>query len=182
MLYVMIVPVMSLFLWALRQLNLMKKHDQVLYRFCQIRRDIIQILRQENFSLHKKEYFELRYLLHCINITINNYDVLKISFFNLRKFIEFARDFKDEINDIKLSKKQRVLGFQRRTGYAMFEAFFSYTPLIKSTIFLSFLVFFIQKLPTLCEKLFNVSAGGMLEFMSWFKREYHNFSTVKNTS
>ena len=180
-----IISVMVLSLYAIWKLRQMKKHDMVLYSFCQIRREIMAMLRQENFNMKKKDYFVLRNLLYFVNKTIHNYNSLKPYAFNFRKFIKYARSFKtttEEVEKLMGTDNPKIKAIRIKMAYALVRAFFVYTPFISSTIFLHILVYSIQKIPTICEKCLDASAEGTLEFVSWLKREYEKTQYYKNNN
>ena len=77
MLYIAIAPVLIYSLFIIHKFNKLKKHDTVLYRFCQIRRNIMKLLRDNYLDLTVDSYKTLRNLLRNINLAIHDYNNLK---------------------------------------------------------------------------------------------------------
>ena len=123
----------------------LKKHDDVLFRFCETRRKIMKILRDRGFELPKEDYLVLRDLLDAVNMTIHNYDYCKTSVLNFRKLKKRASELKKEdeavkrLDDVKDKEIRQVIKSFR---WAMICAFFAYTPLIKS----SFIIYLLARI------------------------------------
>lgn len=119
--------------WKLR---IMKKHDTVLYRFCQIRREIMKIFRDRGFEMPKHDYLAMRQLLDFVNATIHNFDAFKASVFDvraLRKMIETCRKKGAPLNDkVLVPKDPEALKIYEQTWHAATAAFYAYTPFIRS--------------------------------------------------
>jgi hypothetical protein len=67
-------------------LRRMRRHDRVLFRFCQIRRDAMALLRTrfESGGLTRSQYRAVRLLLICLNDIIRHYHGQGAMWFNLR--------------------------------------------------------------------------------------------------
>ncbi len=151
MIYIFIVPVILMSVGMLYRLQRLTKHDKVLYKFCQLRRDTIQVLREKSFNLTKEEFFSIRELLFTLDEAIHNYDRLKIEIFTLGEFVgEHFRKVKATVTKTKdtvtvgvvsaqfeLPKNTKIRELYQAYFAAMFFAFFVYTPFIRFTIVLN---------------------------------------------
>ena len=72
--YILMIPVLFFSVLMIIHLRRLKKHDEVLYTFCQNRREIMFMIREENFALSKKDYFDLRKLAEVNNKTIRHFN------------------------------------------------------------------------------------------------------------
>src|SRR6266702_1750215 len=99
--YFLIIP--SLVVLALVCLDLcrIKKHDKVLYRFCQIRRESMSFLRKKGFSLSVHDYTVLKEMLDGLDITIHNYNACKCKVFNYRNFTSKLAELKIEASKFR---------------------------------------------------------------------------------
>lgn len=149
---------MSLFM--IRQLRIIKKHDRVLFNFCQVRRDAIGILREKNLNIPKKEYTALRHILEILNMTIHNYDEMKASFFNVRsRFFKSIKEFaknREQIEQIDIPDNQDIVDIYNKFGCALLFAFFSYTPFIKSELCLKLAIFLLKAAGQLFKKQVDI--------------------------
>ena len=72
--------------FLLASLIAIKKHDRVLFRFCQIRRDLMKDLRDRyDTTLNQQEWQAAKFLLEKLNGVIQHYHSHKTTMFNLRK-------------------------------------------------------------------------------------------------
>ncbi|HKV42152.1 MAG TPA: hypothetical protein VJX67_23310, partial [Blastocatellia bacterium] len=116
--------------WHLR---LMGRHDRVLYRFCEIRREIMNLIRDNAFEMDRTDYYAFRDLLEVVSFTIHDYNACKIHSFNFRRFREWLKDAKQLGGKIE-TQNRRVLDLRAKYSWAMLDAFFAYTPFLKSEI------------------------------------------------
>ncbi len=129
--YFLIIPVLIGSCYMIWRLRRMAKHDRVLFRFCQNRRDIMAIIRGRNFDLPREDYIALRELLEVTNNTIHEYNVHKTSLFDFRKFIRDAQ----RLNSIRRKMEELdnmntdVAHLYHKFGLSMLYAFFTYTRL-----------------------------------------------------
>lgn len=125
-----------------------QKHDYVLFRFCQIRRDLMEELRGRFDTLTPCEYEAAEFLLSALNGIIRHYHNHKITMFNLRKMRRIVEsdlqchqkvreDVKQQLSRVPSDTKISVLynDFFR----AATVAFLSYTPFIRCEIILRLL-------------------------------------------
>lgn len=146
---IVLLPVLLLSLAMIFKLLSLRKHDRVLYRFCQLRRDIMAYLRDKRDRIPPEDYEQVRMLLQIVNQDIHNYNHYKRNKFNIRYLLREARHlFKSaraaEIKKIKNNAK--VEGFYKDYGLALVSAFLSYTPFFKSKIILMLTIGLMRKL------------------------------------
>jgi len=120
-------------IWLLRVRN----HDRVLYRFCQVRRDIMTILRDRGFEMTKSDYHALRDLLEAVSDTIHHFNECKSTIFNIRTLSRIIREFRESgraINKINIPKDAASAKTFVDFRMAMVMAFLAYTPFFRSEI------------------------------------------------
>lgn len=128
---VMTVPMI---LWIKR----IERHDRVLFRFCHIRREAIALITESHVRFKRDDYIALRHLIEMLNMTINRYNECEIVIFNVRRLMRSLKasryDFKGA-EEIGETSDQSIKRLQNHYGQALIEAFLSYTPLIRLTLF-----------------------------------------------
>ena len=137
MYYATIIPVLILSFYMVIYLSSLSKHDKVLYKICQVRRDAMDFLRNDWDSMSKEDYISTRKLIGSLNITINNYNTHKTVLFNLRKFVAYVKEyesFSKEVEKIEPPKNEKIRELHKSAFIAFLHGFFSYTPLIKSEL------------------------------------------------
>lgn len=118
-------------------LHRLRKHDKVLYRFCQVRREILEVLRNRGFEMNKQDYFAIRDLLEVVNGTIHHYNHCKSTVFNFRTLTKMIRDLRESgqaIAEIKTPKDPELAKVFDSFRMAMVGAFLTYTPFFRSEI------------------------------------------------
>jgi hypothetical protein len=126
--YVLVIPILLGSLVMILHLWNMAKHDRVLYRFCHIRREIMRIMRDNNYNLSREDYFALRHLLEIVNNTIHNYNEFKHSTFNITKCIQYGRGM------VRLDKQVQERQVKNANIARLYDEF-------GSTVFLALLAF-----------------------------------------
>ncbi|MFL6283259.1 MAG: hypothetical protein ACJ74Q_08985 [Pyrinomonadaceae bacterium] len=163
-------------IWHLRRL---KKHDHVLFKFCQTRRDVMTLLREENYDLRRPDYLALRYLAVFSSGMIHHFNDLKKSRFNARKFVEEVRRAK--LIDKKIKKKaikdERIGALYHQFERAHIAAFFAFTPFFTSEIVLRLLPFFVQLLAKVGLWYFRHNARRITDAVSWVQEEKRALAT-----
>lgn len=84
MFYVLIIPAFIMSLFMIVHLLSIKRHDKVLFQLCHIRREVMSLLRDDNFDMPRDDYISLRRLLDALNINIHHYKKHKSLLFNFR--------------------------------------------------------------------------------------------------
>ncbi len=171
MLYIVLFIISSIFFltWFL-QLRRMRKHDRVLYRFCQTRRMSMEILRVRGFELPREDYLVLREVLQGTTETIHHYEDCKSTLFNFRKFLQRTKELKSNAESVQRLANVRdpeIKAVINSLRNAIFNAFFAYTPLIKSTIALYVLAMLFMLLSKLGLASLKQAAG----LLFWLKEQ-----------
>lgn len=132
--YAMVIPTGILLIVGLFKLARIKKHDYVLYRFCQIRRDLIHVLRDEEPELSTIAYERTEKILTVINGVIHDYDFCKANLFNVRKLTRYfglaARDTQ-QLQKTGFAQIDAIIESMERS---IVDAFFLFTPFLRSEI------------------------------------------------
>src|ERR1051325_11872039 len=84
--YIAVAPILLTSAYMVLKLRALTKHDKVLYSFCDVRRDVMSVLREHAFDLTKEDYIALRDIEEVASDTILDYHNFKIYIFNFRKF------------------------------------------------------------------------------------------------
>ena len=150
-------------------LRRLKKHDKVLYRFCQLRRETMSIIREANFDLKPEDYAVLRALVEKTSDTIHDFNNCKVSLFNVRKLSEqVSRAKMIEALDVENPQIQKLcLGYT----LAMLRAFFTFTPFIKSELGLRVAPYLLRALASLGGNYLKIQVKKMNELILWIKQE-----------
>ena len=128
----------------LRRLQNIKRHDAVLFRFCEIRRQVVVFIGDELTAekLSRGDYQSARSLLNALNVIISDFHRAKLVFFNMRSLARILRQYEVAAGRLRLAEKTHNSGLQslrERTSVALVAAFFAYTPMIRSEIALRIL-------------------------------------------
>jgi len=129
-----------------------KKHDDVLFQFCNIRRDVMKYLRDNMDHISQEEYKSLKHLLKQLNILIRDYEALTSMIFDLGHLFKEAdktRKYVLILEKIKLPDNKEIERLYFNQKRAMLYAFMRYTPFVRSIILpvlVTSLKFLIQKL------------------------------------
>ena len=120
-----------------------EKHDEYLYKFCQLRRETMSYLRINHDIISKQEYAAAREILDVLNSTINLYSRNEASnLFNIRKFAKFVRDTKnlsDSSKNLIECNNSTINDFRDKLRRNIIVTFFAYTPFIFAEIILKLL-------------------------------------------
>ncbi len=171
--YALIGPVLILSLVMLVYLRRLKKHDEVLYAFCEIRREIMAILRRDLFEIQREKYVGLKHLLDATGNAIHYYNDNKATMFNYRRFAQWLRDSRasaETVQRLNLPNDPEILKIREHFGVAMVSAFCAYTPLFRSELLIRVSLLLLRT---------AVNAGwqqaeGIFQFADWFR----NFSST----
>ena len=127
-----------------------KRHDIVLFRFCEIRRQLITLIfdRESSGIMTNDEYRVARQLLVMLNHLISEYYHRRTRMFDFRTFRHFLPDYEktaDQLESFVLSENQSLRTLYTQTHQALVLAFFAYTPFLRSEFILRFFLFLFQK-------------------------------------
>ena len=123
-----------------------QKHDQVLFPFCQLRRDIINFLHENVVEkpgvLSREDYTSVRQLLDVLNGTIRNYNEHKTLMFDIRKMEKHLRTYRQTADSaLAMPDNPEIRDFHERFGRLLVKAFIAYTPLIRRELTLKLIAF-----------------------------------------
>ena len=126
--------VFAFFSW--RDIRRVKKHDGVLFPFCQLRRDIMRFLYENVFenpgALSHEEYQSVRRLLGVLNGAISNYNKHKTVMFDLREMAKHLETYRHtSMPTVEVPDNPEIRELHRRFGRLLVRAFIAYTPLIR---------------------------------------------------
>lgn len=146
MIYILLVPSSAFLIFQIFQMIDIRKHDRHLFKFCQLRRDAINLLFAMHMAQNRNstEEFDadnraLRQLIDAINIIVGAYSKHKTVLFDFRRFIKYFRDLKTfEVNSRKIvTRDPKILALASRMQYLYAKAFLAYTPFLKHKIIVS---------------------------------------------
>jgi hypothetical protein len=144
MFYVAVVPALALSAYMIYYLSRLQKHDRVLYRFCQIRREMMEFFREHGSELSPEEYSSARRLVEVLNLTIHNYKHERTRMFDGRKLLRTLRDYEASVDAVVLADNsrdnERIRAFRTKFEKTLFFAFFEYTPFFRSELALRVLL------------------------------------------
>lgn len=170
MFYVLVIPSFVLSILMVAYLLSLKKHDRVLYNFCQIRRDAIKLIDERGITGDRVAYHSVRHLLNSLNLMIHNYDGCKQQVFNIRKLVAILKDCKHisrQVEKISIPDDHEVVELHLRFKRSMILAFLAYTPFIRSEV----TAFLFYKLFSLLAKSGITSLKKAAEYMGWLVDE-----------
>ena len=129
--------------WTRHQQKQAQKHDDILYPFCQLRRDIMEFLYQntlvEHDTLTLAEYRSVRRLLDVLNNTIHGYSEHRKAMLNLRHVLDALQEYRHTLKQAKpidITENASIQAFHQRFVQCCAKAFLAYTPLIQSEVIL----------------------------------------------
>lgn len=184
MFYLLFIPAFFISCLMIVHLQRLKKHDLVLYRFCQVRRESMQFLRNNWEDLPREEYIALRKLLKILNTTINRYNDHKTVLFNLRRFVERVREFEyfsKKVEQTEIPKTVEIQQLYKKTSISFLYGFFAYTPLIKSEIFIKISLIIISFLTMLGVKKINDFIDPIVESIINVRKQAHDLGICDST-
>ena len=116
-----------------------RKHDQMLFPFCQLRRDIIDYLKKNILDapnrISQKEGEAVLKLLDAVNQTIHNYNQHKTVMFNLREMQKHLKKYQRASSTaLSIPDNPEIHALYQRFGCLLVKAFIAYTPLIRSEV------------------------------------------------
>lgn len=174
--YLLVGPSAILLIIMYINLRRITKHDKVLFRFCQLRRDIMRLIDSEALQMSKADYRSLRTMLDATNVTIHEFNNFKITMFNFRWFISWLKKHKREASNMdKLATKNAQINkLFDEYRIALVKAVLSYTPFIKSQITIMVCLAVLQFLFRL--GLRSLSLKNLVNYLSWLKDEMDTHS------
>lgn len=174
--YVLMVPSFAFLGYMAFQARKTRKHDEVLFRFCQIRRNAIELIASRHQELSKEQYSSVRRLLDHASIMIHDFDKCKSLIFNYRRFVKalkFYRGKVQEADQISVPNDADIVNLHKHYRYALWQAFLAYTPFIKTEFSIKMMI----KLFALLSRLGNHKLQSALSYLTWAgerSKQMHN--------
>jgi len=118
-----------------------QKHDSVLFMFCQIRRNLMQELRERYDDISQQEYEAATFLLNMLNNIVKHYSDYKLNFFNLRKFRKLIeqdmRYYQETSQNLKkhlphVPQGTKIHKIYMNFSIVLIKSFFIYTPFLRT--------------------------------------------------
>ena len=140
MIYLLFACFCAFFFFSWKQLREVARHDGVLFPFCQLRRDVMMLLRQyytDEISLSREEIQALMELSKVLDKTISNYNRHKTEMFNLRKVIAYIKKYPrvlEQVKPLELPDSPKIRKLHVQFVVLSAKAFLAYTPLIRSQL------------------------------------------------
>jgi hypothetical protein len=186
--YILFVPSIIILLVTMFELLIVRKHDSVLYQYCQLRRNILGYLRTKGTRLSEPDYVLANQMLDYVGITIHDFHKLKEEVFNVRKARKLAKaswrvHTKRDIF-AETSNKQ-LKNLQNQFRFLILISIFAYTPFLKSEVVLRLLyqlAKFIAKLGWQVGKKSLVFFDGLRKDIKWLKEPNHQYDLLNKKS
>lgn len=134
--YTLMIPTLLAMIYMIHRLRAMAKHDRVLYRLCELRREMMALLREAPYGFTREEYRELRELIELTNKMIHNYSAFKESFVGIGTRIEYGRKCERVDKQIhgRQIKNEAVSTLYNKFAFTMFIAVLTFIPWPKLAI------------------------------------------------
>lgn len=131
--YLLFIPGTLLVIVMGIQLVKLNNQNNTLYRFCQLRRDIMSYLRKNRHDISEEEYREIERILKPLNKTIHYFHELKVQIFNFSNFKEILNQITKSTKDVenKKFKFETVQKFQEEYSISYINAFAELIPFFK---------------------------------------------------
>lgn len=115
---------------SLRLLYRMKKHDTVLFMFCELRRELMRFLREHFDTLEKDEAKNYLKLLECVNSEIHFFSRNKKEIYNIINLMDNIRRSTIAVKKIEFSEPTQELSeFLKSFNAIRFNAFQTFSPI-----------------------------------------------------
>jgi len=174
MFYYIVIPILLLQFYALVKVYKIRRNDSVLYRFCDLRRSIMRVLREEELS--SSDYIEVRNLLEAINDAISNFNHYKVHIFSIKNISVLSNIAKSDIRESEAKRasidNNKIKEFYTEFGYALFRAIMAYTPFMKTRI--GFAI--VKAIIKISIKLGINSANKTLKDITWLNKKSAMYS------
>jgi hypothetical protein len=137
MFYIALLPVLVLSVITIVRLARLEKHDRVLFRFCEVRRQLMSLLRETGTDLSRDDYAAARTLLDMLESTIQNYHQTKQVLLNGRRFLRFLDAYSTTagaVERLPAIHDARLREVRVRFARAVFLGYLEYTLLLRSEL------------------------------------------------
>jgi len=112
---ILLVAILIYQLAFVNKLKEIKKHDQVLFAFCDYRREIMEYMRKKGFDLYSNEYDQIKQVYDITNDSIHYFNKHKLTTFNLRKLKKIIKKGDRDIETVRIihSNNSDIRYFQK---------------------------------------------------------------------
>ncbi len=171
MIYLFIVPAMFLLLITAVELYSIKKHDRILYKYCQLRRNILSLFREQGLKLNEEDNNLLMEISEYVDITIHEFRYMKTEIFNIRnakKLINKSASATKVNNSFFMrdTSNKDVLKIQKQLKYCLIDSAIAYTPFLRSQI----IYYLLLRIAELLAKLGVTKAKNMVIYLFAYKK------------
>lgn len=168
MFYVLTIPIILLLAYNLFRLRQIRLHDEVLYKFCQLRRDVVRTIDEDINGYSKQEYRQIRLLLDQLNSTIRNFTHMKKNIFTFKIFLELVKAYIDfntkrGSKSIKRSENDSIVLLYTQYNKTLIDGFISYVPFLRYRLIVSLMYTLIKLLSLIGLKGIQNKAGNFLK-------------------
>ncbi len=180
MLELILSPVLLIAIYYIIKFNRMKNHDRILFEYCQLRRDIMSVLRRENFNLSKEDYSNYMEILDLLNSIIHYYNLHKQYTFRLKNLIRNLKEAKNKTNKIykiKAKNNEDLERIRKQFIIITINAIIKNTPFFNSKIIFYLLKFSAQLMIAIIKnhsKKFIKDMAKIISYIKWIEHEAHS--------
>lgn len=123
-----------------------KKHDDMLFPFFDLQRDIMKFLFkttwEKSVTLTREEFLFVRELLRAVDIAAGDYNQHKISVFNMQEMAKHIEAYQRTATlGLEVPDNPKIRELHERFGRLLVSAFIAYSPLIRSRLALRLLAY-----------------------------------------
>lgn len=132
-----LLPVLVMSAFMIVRLARLEKHDRVLFRFCAVRRQLMQLLRESGTDLSRHDYAAARELLDMLDAAIQNYHQTKQVLLNGRRFLRFLNAYSTTagaVERLPAIHDARLREVRVQFARAVFLGYLEYTLLLRSEL------------------------------------------------
>lgn len=137
MFYLALLPVLVMSAFMIVRLARLEKHDRVLFRFCEVRRRLMQLLRDAGTELSPSDYAAARELLNMLEAAIQDYPRTKQVLLNGRQFLRFLDAYSSTagaVERLPAIHDARLREVRVQFARAIFLGYLEYTLLLRSEL------------------------------------------------
>jgi len=166
------IPILFIQFYYWGKLISIKKHDFILYQFCQLRREIIKYLFDNRLKISNKDYEITRKLLEILNDTIHHYNIFKLvsNLNNLKILMKNTKENTEQVEMLPETNNQNIHIFQKQFSFIILKAFFTFTPFLKHRFILNLIILLVNTLISIG----LIKLKKELDYTQWFKDRLEN--------
>jgi len=179
MFYFLIIPTFAISIIYLIDFLRIRKHDSVLFQFCDLRRTIMQYLRKNYETITEEEYNYINKILGSTNIAIHDYNELKKKIFDLSHLwrnANLTRTHVLEVESVTPPNNQIIKDFGIAYNRTLLTAFIMYTPV--TSIILPPLDIISRFILKYCRRYFNQRMAKLSELVLFFRDRNKKYNLV----